>query len=60
MTTRVRFCLSFDCFKRDFIASYFNRKHNVVTEGIMMLRASSEVLCHVWTYIFYNMMLSTE
>ena len=27
--------------------SYFNRKHNVVKAGVMTLRASNEVVCHV-------------
>ena len=26
---------------------YFNRKHNVVTDGVMTLRASNQVLCNV-------------
>ena len=59
MTTSVRFCLSYDCFKWGFIALkddiYFIRKHNVVTDGIMTLRASN-----VWSYDFYDMTLSTE
>ena len=64
MTTSVRFCLSYDCFKWGFIALkddiYFNRKHNVVTDSIMTLRASNQVLCNVWSYDFYDMTLSTE
>ena len=39
---------------------YFNRKHYVVTDGIMTLRASNQVLCNVWSYDFYDMTLSTE
>ena len=39
---------------------YFNKKHNVVTDGIMTLRASNQVLCNVWAYDFYDMTLSTE
>ena len=39
---------------------YFNRKHNVVTDGIMMLRASNQVLSNVWSYDVYDMTLGTE
>ena len=39
---------------------YFNRKYNVVTDGIMMLRASNQVLCNMWSYDFYDMTLATE
>ena len=45
MTMSVKFCLSYDWFKWDFIALkvdiYFNRKNNVVTERIMMLDTSN-------------------
>ena len=37
---------------------YFIRKHNVVTDGIMTLRASNHALCNVWSYDFYDMTLS--
>ena len=33
---------------------------NVVTHGIMTLRASNQVLCNVWSYDFYDMALATE
>ena len=39
---------------------YFNRKNNVVTDVIMMLCASNQVLCNMWSYDFYDMALSTE
>ena len=39
---------------------YFNRKHDVVTDDIMTLRASNQVLCNVWSYDFYDMTLATE
>ena len=39
---------------------YFKRKHNIVTDGIMTLRASNQVLCNVWLYDFYDMTLATE
>ena len=38
----------------------FNRKHNVVTDGIMTLPASNQVLCNVWSYDFYDMTLASE
>ena len=64
MTTSVRFCLSSDCLKWDFIASksihYFKRKHNVATDGVITLRASNQVLCNVWSYDFYDTTLATE
>ena len=61
MTTSVRFCLSYDCFKWELKSwDYFNTKHNIVTDGIMALRASNQVLCNVWSYDFYDMTLSTE
>ena len=37
-----------------------NISYNVVTDGIMTLRASNQVLCNVWPYDFYDMTLSTE
>ena len=44
------------------VEPFFNRKHNVITIGIMMLHASNQlqVLCNVWSYHFYDMRLSTE
>ena len=39
---------------------YVNRKHYVVTDGMMMLHASNHVLCNVWSYYFYDMTLATE
>ena len=39
---------------------YFNRKHNVVTDGVMTLRASNQVLRNVWSYDFYDTALATE
>ena len=29
--------------------------YNVVTDGIMTLRASNQVLCNVWSYDFYDL-----
>ena len=40
--------------------NYFDTKHNVVTDDIMTLRASNQVLCNVWPYDFYEMTLATE
>ena len=34
---------------------FFNRKHNVVTDGVMMLGVSKQVLCNLWLYHFYDM-----
>ena len=28
----------------------FNRKHKVITDGVIMLRASHQMLCNVWSY----------
>ena len=61
MTTSVRFCLSYDCLKWDFIAFKVDIiSKNFVTDGIMTLRASNLVLCNVWSYDFYDMTLATE
>ena len=38
----------------------FNRKRNIVADGIMTLRATNQVLCNVWSYDFYDMTLATE
>ena len=38
----------------------FKRKRNVVTDGIMTLRVSNQVLCNVWSYDFYDMTLAIE
>ena len=51
-TTSVRFCLLYDCFKWGFIAlkdDIISVENNVVTDGIMTLRASNQVLCNVWS-----------
>ena len=50
------------CFKYDFIALKVdkNRKHNIITDDIMTLRSSNQVLCKVWSYDFYDMTLTTE
>ena len=63
MTTSVRFCLSYDCLKWNFIAfkvDIISRENNVVMDGVMTLRASNQVLCNVWSYDFYDMTLATE
>ena len=63
MTTSVRFCLSYDCLKWDFIAfkvDIISIENNVVTDGVMTLRASNQVLCNVWSYDFYDTTLATE
>ena len=35
-------------------------QHKTVTDGVMMLRASNQVLCNKWSYRFYDMLLSTK
>ena len=40
------------------IEPFFDRKHNVVTNGVMMLRASNQVLCNMWSLDFYDMTIS--
>ena len=61
MTINVRFCLSYGCFKLDFnIGYYFNRKRNVVTNIVMTLHVHAKKLPNVWSYDFYDSMLSTE
>ena len=34
-------------------------KHNIVTDGIMMIQASDQVLCDMWSNNFYDAMLHT-
>ena len=63
MTTSERFCLSHDCLKWDFITfkvDIISIENNVVSDGIMRLLASNQVLCNVWSYDFYDMTLATE
>ena len=63
MNTSVRFCLSYDCLKWDFIAfkvDIISIENNVITDGVMTLRASNQVLCNVWSYDFYDTTLATE
>ena len=63
MTMSVRFCLSYDCLKWDFIAfkvDIISIENNVVTDGVMTLRASNQVLCKVWSYDFYDTKLANE
>ena len=61
MTTCVRFCLSYDHFKRDFTALKIDIiSLENITDGIITLRASNQVLCNVWSYNFYDMTLATE
>ena len=40
------------------IEPFFDRKHNVVTNGAIMLRASNQVLCNMWSFDFYDMTIS--
>ena len=41
MTTNVRFCLSL-YFMTVQVESFFNMKHNVITDGVMTLRANNQ------------------
>ena len=64
MTTNVRFHLPYDCLKWDFVAFKVDiislENITVVMDGIIKLRVSNQVLCKVWSYDFYDMMLATE
>ena len=61
MTTSVRFYLSYDPFKLDFIAfKVDNRKCMDDLDIVMTLFVPVKVLYNVWLYDFYNMTLSTE
>ena len=42
------------------VEPFFNRKHNVVTDGVMSLRTGNQVLCNVWSYHFYDTTLHYE
>ena len=57
MTSSVRFCLSYDRFKPDFIVfkvdrHYFNRKRIAVTDVVTALHVRAKMLCNVWSYDF--------
>ena len=41
------------------VEPFFNRNHNIVMD-MMTLLNSSQVLCNMWSYDFYDMTLSTE
>ena len=64
MTTSVRFCLSYDPFRLDFIAfkvdNCSTEKCMVDMDVAMTLLVPAKVLYNVWLYDFYNMTLSTE
>ena len=64
MTTSVRFYLSHDPLKWDFIASkmgnILRRKRIADTDVVMTLRLRAKVSLHVWSYDFYDTTLSTE
>ena len=64
MTMSVRFCLSYDPLKWDFIAFkmiFISTGNALLTQTLSMaLRLRAKVLLHVWSYDFYDMMLSTE
>ena len=64
MTTRVRFCLSYDPLKLDFIAfkwPIFQEENTLMTRTLSMtLCVRAKVLLHVWSCDFYDTTLSTE
>ena len=66
MTTSVRFCLSHDSLKRDFIASPLKRtlvqcENELLTRTLSVtLRIRSKVLLHVRLYDYYDLTLSTD
>ena len=64
MITSVRFCLSYDPLKGNFIVFKMNimsiRKRIVDTDVLITLRVRAKVLLHVWAYDFYDLALSTE
>ena len=63
MTTGVRFCLSYDPLKRDFVAMKWAlvQCQNALLKRTlsMTLRIRAKVLLHVWSYNIYDMTLST-
>ena len=62
MTTSVRFCLSYDPFKLDFIIFKVNIKNSshVAMDVIMTLHVCAKMLCKMWSRDFFDMTLSTE
>ena len=56
MITSVRFCLSYEPFKWDFIAFKMDiislRKHIVDTNVVNEVTSRAKVLLHVWAYNF--------
>ena len=62
MTMSVRFRLSYDRFKRDFIVFKVDifmitskAKRNVITDVVMTLHVLAKMLCNVCSYDFYHM-----
>ena len=64
MTTSVRFCLTYDRLKWDFIAfkmNIFHEENALLTRALSMtLRKCAKVFLHVWSYDFHDTTLSTE
>ena len=64
MTTSVRFCLSYVPLKWDFFAFkmiIISIRNALLTRTLSMtLCLRAKVLLHVWSYDFYDMMISTE
>ena len=64
MIMSVRFCLSYDPLQWDFIAfklNFISKENALLTQTFsMMLCLRAKVLLHVWSYDFYDTMLSTQ
>ena len=64
MTTIVRFCLSDDPLKWDFVAfkmkNISSRKHIVGMDVVNDVGVCAKVLLHMWAFNFHDMMSSTE
>ena len=64
MITSVRFCLSHDSLKYDFVAVKLNiisiRERIVDTDVVSDVKFPAKVLLHVLSYDYYDTTLSTE
>ena len=54
MTTNVRIFMALE------VELFFNKKHNFAMMGVMTSHASNHVLSNMWSYHFYDIMLSTD
>ena len=63
MTTSLRFCLSYDWLKWDFNAlkvDIISVENITLSRTVHGVPASYQMLCNVWSYDFYDMMLTAE